>query len=181
MKLFVLGPSCVGKTRLSGILSQKMKIKRIDLDLCFNDLDGFKKTGKFGYVDPKEGKRRLMNQIKKESEWIVDGVFPVKELFEMSDTIVYMKYSFPVSFYYQWKRFATDDFQRKTYGFWTNLFFLTPDIFRQYFSKKDCDINDPRQFSVKKYEIILPKYANKLYRINDRKSLNNFIEKFVLK
>ena len=180
MKIFILGPSCVGKTRLSAILSQKMKIKRVDLDLCFNDLEGFKKTGKFGYLSPVKGKKNLMEQIKGEKKWIVEGVFPVTELFKMADVVIYMKYSFLVSFYYQWKRYFTDDFQRKTYGFWTNLSFLTPDIFRQYFLGGEDD-DDVRQFSVKKYEKIISRYKGKLYTVTNKALLNGVINKIMVK
>jgi len=166
MKIYIIGPSCVGKTRLGKILSQKLKIANyVDLDLCFNDFESLE-GGKLRYYEREIAEKKYQSLVKGKRDWITEGVFPIMDAFEKADRIILIKYSFWLPIYFQWKRFLTDKWQRETYGFLSNLRF-TPDILRQYFCKNNAkDLENPLVFSVKKYEAILKKYEDKLIRIN---------------
>lgn len=166
MKIYIIGPSCVGKTRLGKILCQNLKIENyVDLDLCFNDLEAFGR-GEFKFYEREIAEKKYRSQIEGKKNWLVEGVFPMMDAFEKADRVILIKYMFWLPIYFQWKRFLTDKWQRETYGILSNLK-LTPDILRQYFCKNNIrDLDNPMVFSVKKYETILKKYEDKLIRVN---------------
>jgi hypothetical protein len=122
--------------------------------------------GEIFYKSKKEGEEAIGDFIKVNKRWIIEGVFPVRKVFQEAEIIIFIKPFFLTPIFRQWYRFFTDKYQRKTFGFKTNLTFLTPDILRQYFSKRGFDsLDDPREFGVRKYELILKKFRKKVVRV----------------
>ena len=175
MKIYIVGPSCVGKTRLGDILAKEFKIgSHIDLDLCFNDMEALK-SGVYRFNSKKVGEEKYRSGIKNKKSWVVEGVFPVMDAFEKADKIILIKYFVALPLFFQWKRYFTDKRQRETYGIGPNLK-LSPDILRQYFSRKGIgDLDNPLVFSISKYEKILKKYKEKVIRVNSPHDLEVLI------
>lgn len=168
MKICLIGPSCAGKTTLARELKKIIGSETLDLDQVFIDISKPRKIGEIFYRSKDYGEKVVSNFIKENNNnWIIEGVFPVREVMEKSEMIIFMKPFFLVPIFRQWRRFFTDSFQRKTFGFKTNATFLTPDIFKQYFSKRGCDVlEDPTQFSIKKYELMLAAYKDKTFCVD---------------
>ncbi len=168
MKICLTGPSCAGKTTLARRLKEISGVPTLDLDLIFLDVDGGKcRDGVCFKTDEK-----IKNEVKKflddNDSWIIEGVFAMEEVFQEADLIVMLKPSIIVPLYRQWKRFFTDEFQRKTFGWKTNLFFLTPDIFKQYFSNRGCNKKDDfTVYGVKKTQKMAKKFSSKFLMIGN--------------
>ena len=166
MKIYIVGSSCVGKTTLARKLSEKFNIESVDLDRVFINLELLKKNKNFGFVSPREYKARIKKILKKR-DWIIEGVYPVKEIFESADVVVHLHRCLIKPLFWQWKRFFTDEKQRKTFGLKNNLW-LTSDIIRQYTDKCDKSrMDDPTYFSNDKLAIWLEQYKRKIKEIND--------------
>lgn len=166
MKIYIVGPSCVGKTTLARKLSEKFKIESVDLDQVFINFEALKKNKNFEFVCPKEYGKRI-NKILKKKDWIIEGVYPVKEIFKSADVVVHLHRCLIKPLFWQWKRFFTDERQRKVFG-WKNNLWLTSDIIRQYRDKCDKSrMDDPTYFSNEKLAVWLEQYKYKIKEIND--------------
>ncbi|MBU1118001.1 hypothetical protein KKD37_03495 [Patescibacteria group bacterium] len=166
MKICLVGPSCAGKTTLANKLKKISGHNCLDLDRVFVDEFKPRKVGEIFYRSKEDGEKIINDFFKKNKDWIIEGVFPVWSVFKNADIIIFMKPSFVILIFRQWYRFFSDEFQRRTFGFKTNLTFLTPDIVKQYFSRRGCnDLKDPVEFSVKKYEQILDNFRDKTIKV----------------
>ena len=166
MKIYIIGPSCVGKTTLARKLSRKIRVKSIDLDSIFIDLERLKKDKSFEFVSPKDYRSRI-DEILKTDKWIVEGVYPVEKIFESADIIVCLRRCLLMPLVWQWKRYITDKSQRKKFGFRNNLS-LSRDIIRQYFERCDNSrIDEPTYFSNKKLAVWLERYKDKVREIKE--------------
>lgn len=182
MKICIIGPSCAGKTTLAADLKKIVKCETLDLDKVFVDTSKPRKIGEIFYKTKEEGEKLVDDFIKSNERWVIEGVFPVREVFKESELIIFIKPFFLTPIFRQWYRFFTDKYQRKTFGFKTNLTFLTPDILKQYFSKRGFDdLDDPREFGVRKYELILKKFGKKVIRVKsvDYGLESSFIDKII--
>lgn len=167
MKICLIGPSCAGKTTLARELKKIIGSNTLDLDQVFIDISRPRKIGEIFYRSKDYGEKIVNDFIKNNNSWIIEGVFPVRDVMEKAEIIIFMKPFFLVPIFRQWHRFFTDNFQRKTFGFKINATFLTPDIFKQYFSKRGCNaLEDPTQFSIKKYELMLSDYTYKTFCVD---------------
>jgi len=160
---------------LGDILAKEFRVgAHIDLDLCFNDFESKEDDGVVGFKSVEEGRKEYLKKIRGMDSWVVEGVFPVKEAFEEADKIILIKYWVLFPLFFQWKRFFTDKWQRDTYGVKSNLW-LSGDILRQYFSRKDNDFENPLSFTVRKYNKLLKLYEGKSIRVNSPHDLNVLI------
>lgn len=162
MKIYIVGPSCVGKTTLARKIAKKLDLYHLDLDLIFWEVS----INKGGQISLKfKEKRKYEEDIRKflkekGENWIVEGVYCVEEIMKKADVIIYLRLPFVVPLFRQWKRYLTDKFQRERYGFKSNLTYLMPDIWKQYLSDRGCDdLNNPLVFSNRKTEKIIADLA----------------------
>ena len=70
LKIHIIGGSGSGKTYLAKALSAKYGIPRHDLD----DLQWDNARG-YGSKRPREERRQLLDEILKEPDWIIEGVY----------------------------------------------------------------------------------------------------------
>lgn len=84
MKIHIIGGSGSGKTYLAKALSAKYGIPRHDLD----DLQWDNARG-YGSKRPREERRQLLDEILKEPDWIIEGVYYTwcRQCFEDADRI----------------------------------------------------------------------------------------------
>jgi len=162
MKIYIVGPSCVGKTTLASKIAKKLDLYHLDLDLIFWEVS----IDKGGRVSLNfKGKKKYDEDIKKflkekGENWIVEGVYCVEEIMKKADVIIYFRLPFYVPLFRQWKRYFTDKFQREHYGFKSNLTYLMPDIWKQYLSNRGCDdLSNPLVFSNRKTEKIIANFV----------------------
>ena len=175
MKIYIVGPTCVGKTTLAKRLSNNYGVVHVDLDLVFIDYKKLKKSKKFGYVDEKEYEKRIQSILDMKDGWVAEGVYPVTELFEKADVIMLIKREFYVPLVWQWRRFFSDKRQRQIFGFWNNVC-LSKDIIRQYFGSFNLKYKgNPKIFTLKKYEYILKEYSDKMIVISDNHQIDNIL------
>ncbi len=87
MKIRVIGCSGSGKTFLAKKLSQKYNIPHFDLD----DLQWDNSQNSYGVKMPIEKRNQMLDDILKQPDWIIDGVYYtwVQKSFEDAD-VIYM-------------------------------------------------------------------------------------------
>ena len=85
MKIRIIGCSGSGKTYLAKRLSEKYNIPNFDLD----DIQWDNSQNSYGVKMPLEKRNQMLNDILKQSDWIVDGVYYawVQKSFEDADLI----------------------------------------------------------------------------------------------
>lgn len=159
MRINIIGPTSSGKTTLARKLSAEYKIPHYNLDYIFYEPIPGKKDRR--ELSESEWKGKL-KEILKDKDWIIEGVNPIKEVFEKADKIVYLKPPIFKSLFRQWKRYFTDPVQRREHGFINNLK-LSRFLFRQYFRPADLSsLDDPKHTRLKSVEISLKKYQHKV-------------------
>ena len=86
MKIHIFGCSGSGKTYLSNRLSVKYSLPNFDLDNIFWD----NSKGSYGIKTPVEERSQMLNDILKQDDWIIEGVYYswLSESFEKSDKII---------------------------------------------------------------------------------------------
>ena len=167
MKICLIGPSCAGKTTLASKIKSITNVATLDLDRVFVDASAESILGKNVYRPKEVGEKMVADFMKKNKNWVIEGVFPVWKVFEEADFIIFMKPPVVVALFRQWVRFFTDQYQRRTYGFRSNLMFLTPDILIQYISSRGVkDLHEPDTFSVKKYREIIKNFKKKTIEVS---------------
>lgn len=162
MKINIIGPSCVGKTTLAKMVAKRHGWEHFDLDLVFIDRDYLAETKIFRYRLASDYRKRIDNILKKNKNWIIEGVYPVEKIFKEADIVILIKPSIMVPLRWQWKRYFSDRNQRDTYGLLNNIG-LTRDIFSQYLRRSKLDdIQDETRCYLRKYDEMLKKYKNKV-------------------
>lgn len=170
MKIYVLGPSGVGKTTLAKLLAEKLHSYRCDLDRVFIDFKWLLKTKEIRYRPKKEYLKKIKDVVKRR-KWIIEGVYPVEEIMKQADVVIYIKPAVVLALYRQWYRFFTSKFQRQNFGLWNNLG-LSKDILWQYFSKFDGSrFGDPLYYASAHTMRLLKSYGVKVKYISTNKDL----------
>lgn len=171
MKLYILGPTASGKTRLANMLSQKYNVEHISLDYIF-----FRHVKDKNRIELSESEwKKEISTISKRKGWIIEGVNPIGEILDQADEIVYLRPKFFTALFNQWKRYFSDPKQRKEHGFINNLK-LTKYLVKQYFQNSDeAQMNNPKYSRVKKTDLLLKKYMGKTIRLESQKAVNSFI------
>lgn len=171
-RIYVIGPSGSGKTYLAKVISKKLNIPHTNLDYVFYDHKVSKSRDE---VEEKEWRRRLNELIKKDS-WVIEGVNPINEVFEISDQIIFLRLNITHTLISQWKRYLTDEVQRREHGFINNLK-LSRYLIKQHVEEENLlKSNDPKYFRIRKIDRILKDYPNKTLILNNRSEVNKFIE-----
>lgn len=85
MKIHIIGCSGSGKTYLADALSKKYSIPHFDLD----DIQWDDKTNKYGIKRPIEERKKLLQEVLCNNEWIIEGVYYawVQQSFAEADII----------------------------------------------------------------------------------------------
>lgn len=168
MKIYIVGPSCVGKTTLACKIAKNLDYYHLDLDLVFWEAS-IDKGGRvvLKFKDKKKYKKDIKEFLRERKDsWVVEGVYCVEEIMKEADLIIYFKLPFIVPLFRQWKRYFTDRFQRERYGFKSNLVNLMPDIWVQYFTNRGCDkLDNPLIFSNRKTEKVIDRFEGKVRRV----------------
>jgi len=126
-------------------------------------------------LSEKEWKKNLDRLLKKDS-WIIEGVNPLVEVLEKADKIIYLRPSMLNALLSQWKRYFTDQRQRKEYGFLNNVK-LTKYILRQFLQEPDPkEYKNPKYSRVRKVDRMVNKYAGKLIKFTSKKKASQFIQ-----
>jgi adenylate kinase family enzyme len=174
MKINIIGPSCVGKSTLAEVIAKKNNWNHFDLDLVFIDHDYLAQTKNFRYKSKIDRRKKINEILISNKDWIIEGVYLVKEILEQSDLIIFINLPIIVPLKWQWKRYFTDINQRNTYGLLNNLG-LTKEIFNEYFQKyENKNLTNEMSFSMTKYKEIIKIYDNKskvVSNIDDLKKL----------
>jgi adenylate kinase family enzyme len=174
MKINIIGPSCVGKSTLAEVIAKKNNWNHFDLDLVFIDHDYLAQTKNFRYKSKIDRRKKINEFLISNKDWIIEGVYLVKEILEQSDLIIFINLPIIVPLKWQWKRYFTDINQRNTYGLLNNLG-LTKEIFNEYFQKyENKNLTNEMSFSMTKYKEIIKIYDNKskvVSNIDDLKKL----------
>ncbi len=171
-RIYVIGPSGSGKTYLAKVISNRFDIPHTNLDYVFFDHKVSKSRDE---VDEKEWKRRL-NKLIKEDSWVIEGVNPINEVFETADQIIFLRLNIIDTLVSQWKRYLTDEKQRREHGFINNLklsrYLIKQHIEEENLSKSD----DPKYFRIRKVDRILKSYSDKSIVLKSRSEVNKFIK-----
>lgn len=71
MKIFIIGCSGSGKTHFANALCEKYKIPHFDLDNIYWDNN----SEYYGVKTPIEKRKELLNDILKNKDWIIEGIY----------------------------------------------------------------------------------------------------------
>ncbi|MBP9719417.1 MAG: hypothetical protein KBD46_03025 [Candidatus Levybacteria bacterium] len=174
-KIYIVGGQGSGKTTFAVLLSAKLGIRHIDLDILRQP--GDKKTKRtiserIPYVQELAGKK----------EWIAEGIYItwVTDLLEQADVLIYLD----IPAYVTIPRVIVRYFKRKIrgkdkYGF-LNEMSLVKDIFKYHtgiFVKENS--NEDRDITKKKTIQTLQKYVSKTVIIKNTKQSKEYLEKIV--
>ena len=171
-RIYVIGPSGSGKTYLAKIISKHFDIPHTNLDYVFYDHKVAKSRDE---VSDEEWKRRL-NKLIEEDDWVIEGVNPINEVFEIADQIIFLRLNIIETLVSQWKRYLTDEKQRREHGFINNLK-LSRYLIKQHTEEENLlKSDDPKYFRIRKVDRIIKKYSNKTVILNSRNEVNKFIE-----
>ncbi len=171
-RICVIGPSGSGKTYLAKIISKRFGIPHTNQDYVFYDHKVAKSRDE---VEEKEWKRRL-NKLVREDSWVIEGVNPINEVFKLADQIIFLRLNIIQTLISQWKRYLTDEVQRREHGFINNLK-LSRYLIKQHTEEENLNkSNDPKYFRIKKVDRILKNYFNKTLVLNSRRKVNKFIK-----
>ena len=171
-RIYVIGPSGSGKTHLAKIISKQFGIPHTNLDYVFFD---YKPSKTRDEVSEKEWRRRI-NKLVKEDSWVIEGVNPINEVFKIADQIIFLRLNIIQTLMSQWKRYLTDEVQRREWGFIDNLE-LSKYLIKQHIEEeKISKSNDPKYFRVKKVDRILKSYSDKTLILKIRSEVNKFIK-----
>lgn len=170
MRIYIFGPTAVGKTTLAHKLSIQYAIPHIELDqLMFRVVN--KKR-----IRQKDSKiKNELRKYKKKQDWIIEGVYLFDEYFEKADKIIYLKAPLFVLLFRQWRRYFKDKSERKIFGF-KNNFTLSIRTIARFISKKKKMKDDLFDWNMNSYNQYLKKYNHKIEEIQNVKWTN--IEKF---
>jgi adenylate kinase family enzyme len=171
-RIYVIGPSGSGKTYLAKVISKHFDIPHTNLDYVFFDHKVSKSREE---VSDEEWRRRL-NKLIKEDSWIIEGVNPINEVFELSDQIIFLRLNIIQTLMSQWKRYLTDEVQRREHGFINNLK-LSKYLIKQHVGEEKLSkSNDPKYFRIRKVDRILKSYSDKSIVLKSRSEVNKFIK-----
>ena len=90
MKINIIGPSCVGKSTLAEVIAKKNNWNHFDLDLVFIDHDYLAQTKNFRYKSKIDRRKKINEILISNKDWIIEGVYLVKEILEQSDLIIFI-------------------------------------------------------------------------------------------
>lgn len=171
-RIYVIGPSGSGKTYLVKVISKHFNIPHTNLDYVFFDHKVSKSRDE---VSDEEWKRRL-NKLIKEDSWVIEGVNPINEVFEIADQIIFLRLNITQTLVSQWKRYLTDEKQRREHGFINNLK-LSRYLIKQHMEEENLlKSDDPKYFRIRKVDRILKSYPNKTLIFKSRSEVNKFIK-----
>lgn len=172
-RIYVIGPSGSGKTHLAKVISKHFDIPHTNLDYIFYDHKVSKSRDE---VEEKEWKRRLTKLVK-EDTWVIEGVNPINEVFKTADQIIFLRLNIIETLIFQWKRYLTDEVQRREHGFINNLK-LSRYLIKQHIEVENLSkSNDPKYFRTRKVDRILKSYSNKTLIFKSRREVNKFISR----
>jgi len=171
MRVYILGPSATGKTTLAKKIAKKKNIPIFHSDFVLTEYEGRKrrKLTKQEYMEK-------VNQLLDKDKWIFEGKHIIHELLEAADKIIWLRTPLRITLYRQWKRYFTDEDQRKRFTFRNNLK-LSAVILTQCLGKEDINrSDDPRYAHQKKYKRILKKYKDKVVEIKTDKDIKVLVK-----
>ncbi len=170
MKISIVGLAGSGKTTLAKRLMQKYGIEHLNLDyVIYKPIPGTHKRTRQSY----EEYTGIVNKFIVKDNWIVEGLFPFRQVLEKADKIVWIKPHLATILFRQWKRYFTDPIQRKEHGL-INNFRLSKDMFMLYFGKKGRYLTENLKLeTVKEITELLKPYLNKLEIIKSSDELKD--------
>ncbi len=171
-RIYVIGPSGSGKTYLAKVISKQFDIPHTNLDYVFFD---YKPSKTRDEVSEKEWRSRI-NKLIKEDSWVIEGVNPINEVFEIADQIIFLRLNIIETLVSQWKRYLTDEKQRREHGFINNLKLSRYLIKQQVEEENLMKSDDPKYFRIKKVDRILKSYSDKTLILKSRSEVNRFIK-----
>lgn len=163
MRIYIFGPTAVGKTTLAKRLSAEYSIPHIELDqIMFRVVNKKRIRQKDSKI-----KNELKKYIKKQ-DWIIEGVYLFDEFIEKSDKIIYLKAPLLILLSRQWKRYFLDKSERKIFGF-KNNFTLSIRTIARFISRKKKLKKDLFAWNMGTYRQYLQKYQHKIEEIQNVK------------
>lgn len=168
MKIYIIGPSCSGKTTLSKFFNRKLKIPVLSIDKVLISVDPITRE-KIKLPDDKA--LPIINNFLRQRSWILEGIQPYFRGLKAADIIIYLMPNMFVCLYRQWKRCLFDSEQHK-YGVRNNLR-LTISIIKQYLEKEDSSKYYNYRFSrVWKFNKICEDFKGKVILVKDTNQRN---------
>ena len=166
MKIFVFGIVASGKTTLANKLSKKYNIMHYEGD---NIAWGLKENEQ--YKRSEEEQHNLITDINKE-DWIIDGTLrkEQRELFDLSDILIFVNTSFYIRIYRIIKRYIRQKLKIERANYRPNLRM----VMAMFKWTRDYEKNRHQ------YENLLLTYKEKLviiYKKRDLKNLDNTIKR----
>jgi adenylate kinase family enzyme len=172
--MYIIGPSGSGKTYLAKKISEKLNIPHINLDYFFFKHVVDKKREEI----PENEWRKNLDDLLVTDNWIIEGVNPIREVFNTADKIVFLNPPITIALFRQWKRYFTDPKQRKEHGFVNNLK-LSRYLIKQYMQEEDkSKAEEPKYSRVTKINRILTEYKNKTIILENSHDVLRFLSSY---
>lgn len=165
MRINIIGPSCAGKSTFASVLARACPWPHFDLDLVMIDHEVLAKTRRLRFRSKAIYSARIQSILCDYPDWIIEGVYAVESVFQAADLIIAIHLPLIVTLRRQWARYFSSELQSGHYGFRNNVN-LSISIFSQYWAgANSSDLQDETIFNIRKYDLLLKKYQNKVRKI----------------
>ena len=172
MKINIIGLPASGKTTLAASISHIYSLPCLNLDtLVFETVHKHQRV--------RVSSDEYLQTVKKfmyKRQWVIEGIYPIDEVLQKADVVIWMHRSFPKLLYLQWFRYCTDRQQRQEYGFISNVK-LSKFIYNLYFNLIGITVYDRQKpMTIQDIKKKLRGYKNKLRVLSSEKEIEKFLE-----
>lgn len=165
MKIYITGPSGSGKTTLAKKIAATHNIPHAELDYIMIRRFPRKK----GHRVPESEWRKSLEHYSTQENWIIEGCNIIPEVMNCAEKILYIKASWYLSLFRQWKRYFIDKKQREDYGLRSNLRHSMKILIQYFGSVNPNKLKDPFYVRVKCCDLALAPHQHKtMYVMNKR-------------
>ncbi len=172
MKIAIIGLSGSGKTTLASIISSTYGIPCLHIDEVMFRFLGHKKRKRI----PSRVYIPKIHSFIRKNDWIVEGMFPFKSVFQRADYIIWMQPPLWLLLLQQWKRYCVDPQQRQRYGFISNLNLSYFNIQLQLGVRSIKFADDKPRITLNQLEKLLHGFSRKLIIMADHSQKRAFLK-----
>lgn len=173
-KIYIVGGSGTGKTRLSRLISESTGYSVFELDSL---LWHHPETGE--RLTPEE-RTKLVRELSSKPQWVADGVYVnwVQDIWREADLVIYLSTSLKLMLWRVFWRHVKAELRRNNpHPGWRNLFKFMGVIKKSYRSSEIGNIDDEEDETLSEAKIAAKanQQSHKVLRVGSRPDINKIL------